>query len=445
MIVSYDIKLVVLSMAVAMLGAHAGLTLLTTYPRNRWLSYKTRIACAAVAIGTGIWAMHFIGMLALHLPVSVDYAVLPTLISELIAIMLTGLGLYAATCGHLPKFGWAVGACMMGLGISIMHYTGMEAVRAACLVSYSYPGVFLSVLSGIGASGLALWFATQDEPTSQATIVAAVTLGLAISSMHYIAMLSTQFAFAEGAVAIAEPVLDETTLACTVAVLTFLLCDAVLLLTLPPKKSVESDAPAPESVRSKIVADGLLATGLQRGLTARQSIATPTLAESMPYEFTASGSWQGWPRPSFRFGLGRPRDIWPVTPLDSGADHHEESTNNADCRVRIAVTCNGRTRLVDSAKIVFVRADGHYAIIYFEDESGKLCEKLSDQNISKLAAILSDTRFFRVHRSYLANLSYVRRCSRKDGNGELILRVSGAPQVPVSRTRFAAVQDALKS
>lgn len=222
MIVSYDIKLVLLSLAVAILGAHTGLAVMARSSGTKNVPYKLRIAAAAVAIGGGIWAMHFIGMLALHLPVPIDYAVLPTLISLLIAVLITGVGLYSATSGYLGPWATIVGGVFMGIGIASMHYVGMEAVRAACVVTYSYSGVFASIVVGISASWLALWFIVRAHGHHDA-ILGAVILGLAISAMHYVGMLSTRFTFAEGSVLLSEPVIDDSYLACVVAVLTFLL------------------------------------------------------------------------------------------------------------------------------------------------------------------------------------------------------------------------------
>ena len=110
MIVAYDYKLVLLSVAVAIVSAYAGLLLLNSEGGRSPLTYKARVGFAAFIIGTGIWSMHFIGMLALHLPIPVDYAVFQTLLSVLIAIALTGVGLYAATSGHLGQYGCAAGA-----------------------------------------------------------------------------------------------------------------------------------------------------------------------------------------------------------------------------------------------------------------------------------------------------------------------------------------------
>src|SRR5688572_15677709 len=103
MIVSYDTPLVFLSIFVAIIGSYTGLLLLT--PRGVFAnaSYKLKIVAGAAAIGSSIWSMHFIGMLAVGLPTPVEYESLVTTISAFIAIMLTGLGLYAASSGYIAR------------------------------------------------------------------------------------------------------------------------------------------------------------------------------------------------------------------------------------------------------------------------------------------------------------------------------------------------------
>ena len=232
MIVLYDFRLIVLSIAVAILAAHAGLLLLNDRERS-FLSYKAVLVACAIIIGGGIWTMHFIGMLALHAPVRVDYTVLPTLISAMVPIVFTGLSLYCATSGVIPKYGLPVGAVLMGGAIASMHYTGMEALRTVCTIEYTLTGIVAAILVGISASWLALKCMQYDFESRIRTLAAATALGLAISAMHYVAMFNTQFTFIGEPTLLESPVLNTTFLASIVALATFLIVNSFLLIALP--------------------------------------------------------------------------------------------------------------------------------------------------------------------------------------------------------------------
>ena len=130
MIATYDPLLVTLSVVIAILGSYTGLRLARRLVPKSGSARKALLTGASVAIGSGIWSMHFIGMLAMQLPVTVSYDVLLTLISALVAILVTGLGLYLASYGELTIRKLAIAGLFMGLGISTMHYIGMAAVRA---------------------------------------------------------------------------------------------------------------------------------------------------------------------------------------------------------------------------------------------------------------------------------------------------------------------------
>src|SRR5271165_3567317 len=130
MIVSYDAVLVLLSVFVAIIGSLTGLMITSGLSELRGTPYKLKIAAGAIAIGSSIWSMHFIGMLALGAPVPIGYDSLVTTISAFIAVSLTGLGLYAASSGHLGNAALPAGGLLMGCGIAGMHYLGMSAIRA---------------------------------------------------------------------------------------------------------------------------------------------------------------------------------------------------------------------------------------------------------------------------------------------------------------------------
>src|SRR6202451_250219 len=176
---------------------------------------------AAIAMGGVIWSMPFIGMLAFNMPMPMSYDIGLTTLSVVVAIFVTGAGFYFINRQSAPPFSLIFSSIFMGLGIAVMHYIGMAAMREHAEISYDFLFVVLSLVIAIGASTAALWLAFRTTDLGQ-KIVAAVVMGLAISGMHYSAMRGTTFAV-RGSLheAQAYASLDETNLALVVAGITF--------------------------------------------------------------------------------------------------------------------------------------------------------------------------------------------------------------------------------
>ncbi len=243
MVATYDPLLILLSVVIAILGAYAGLRLARGLLRQGGTLRKALLSAAAVTIGGGIWSMHFVGMLALELPVVINYDVLLTLISALVSILVTGIGLSIASYGEASARRLAAAGIFMGLGISSMHYIGMAAVRANCVISYSYGLVATSVLVGIAAATLALWLAFNLKGPWQ-TFAAAVVMGLAISGMHYTAMAAATFLPVEVLIEYAAPALSPYLMAIVVALAAFLIFGLALLIALPDQGRPEAQSAA---------------------------------------------------------------------------------------------------------------------------------------------------------------------------------------------------------
>lgn len=235
--VTYDPAIIALSVVIAVQGGYVSLMLarrllgLGPGPQDSGRR-KALLAASALALGIGIWAMHFIGMLAVKLPITVTYDLLWTLVSALVCILVVGLGVFVASFGRLTPRRLAGAGLLMGSGIAIMHYVGMSALRANCIVAYSPALVAISFAVAVAASGLALWLAFS--PTHKPHLMAgAACLGLAISGMHYTGMAAATFLPAEDLVAISAPVLSLDLLAIVVAVTAFVICGLFLLVLLP--------------------------------------------------------------------------------------------------------------------------------------------------------------------------------------------------------------------
>ena len=180
--------------------------------------------------------MHFIGMLAVTLPFVVSYDPLLTLSSMLLAILITGCGLLLLHFGERTNLRILAAGTFTGVGIAAMHYTGMAATSANCIVSYNPFGIAASVVISIAASTLAMWLVYSNRSILR-TAIGTVVLGLAVSAMHYVAMLNTSFAEAADFVAQPLPALDPQVLAISVTLSAFVICGLFLLLPCRWRKS----------------------------------------------------------------------------------------------------------------------------------------------------------------------------------------------------------------
>ncbi len=148
-------------------------------------------------MGLGIWSMHYIGMLAYRLPIPVAYNVPTVLLSLLAAIAASALALAIAGRPAMRISNSVLGGAAMGIGIALMHYIGMEAMRMRAMCVYQPLGVALSVLIAIGVSIVALHLAFrlrgERRSFSRAKLAGALAMGSAIPLMHYSGMAAVTF------------------------------------------------------------------------------------------------------------------------------------------------------------------------------------------------------------------------------------------------------------
>jgi len=196
---TYNYCLVLLSILVAVVVSHTSLRLAARVARAKGSSVQLWLAGGAIAMGTGIWSMHFIGMLAFSLPIPLSYGVTATIGSLVLAIATSGFALKLASKAGVSQLRLASGAVVMGAGICAMHYLGMTAIQVVPMIQYEPGLVAASAAVAIAASFAALWLfthlGTQDTWRMRATrIGAAFAMGLGISGMHYIGMAASRFA-----------------------------------------------------------------------------------------------------------------------------------------------------------------------------------------------------------------------------------------------------------
>ena len=148
-------------------------------------------------MGIGIWAMHFVGMLAFSLPIDMGYDIPLTLLSLAIAIGCSAFALWTVCRDELSRRRLAVGALLMGAGIAAMHYVGMAAMRMQPGIVYHRGWFALSILIAVAASGAALWitYRLRHDGPRMAFLrpLASVAMGLAIVGMHYTGMQAAGF------------------------------------------------------------------------------------------------------------------------------------------------------------------------------------------------------------------------------------------------------------
>lgn len=239
----YDIHLLILSVAIALLAAYTALDLAGQvrtsdgYVRIGWL------IGGAIAMGTGIWSMHFVGMLAFCLPIPVQYDVFTVLLSILAAIFASACALFFVSREVMSRLNLLSGSLLMGFGITTMHYTGMAAMRLPAQIYYNYWLVALSVAIAFVVSLAALWLAFHlPDRTTLASrrqkIVSAMIMGAAIPTMHYTGMAATSFDVTEVPQMSSGWILDSSGLSSTIGIFTFAILGLALLISLE-KKAIE--------------------------------------------------------------------------------------------------------------------------------------------------------------------------------------------------------------
>jgi PAS domain S-box-containing protein len=200
----YSLWLVVLSLLVAMLAALAALSVIdrlrlltTTRAKLGWL------AAGSLTMGSGIWAMHFTGMLAFSLPNEVRFLLTPTIVSFIPAVIGSLIALHSLSRQRTDARSMFTSAGAFAAAIATMHFLGMEAMHVEGATMVHEPGLFaMSIVIAYGLSLTALYvrFVVQDSVTAtnrlpQAWVepIAAVVMGIAVAGMHYTAMAAAHF------------------------------------------------------------------------------------------------------------------------------------------------------------------------------------------------------------------------------------------------------------
>ena len=193
---SYSAGLVALSVVLAVCASYAALDLAQRVSSTKGRARAIWLFAGATAMGVGIWAMHYVGMLALTMPMPVYYHLPTVVLSLLAAIVASAVALFVVGQSQMSLRQEIAGSVVMGGGIAAMHYIGMAAMRCSAVTVYDRRIVALSILLAVGISWVALRLAFRlrdEQRVSQRKIVSALIMGSAILLMHYTGMWAATF------------------------------------------------------------------------------------------------------------------------------------------------------------------------------------------------------------------------------------------------------------
>ncbi|SEK30743.1 MHYT domain-containing protein, NO-binding membrane sensor [Roseovarius azorensis] len=345
--------LVAASLSISLVAAFTGFSLTRGIAAQPVALRKLSVTMAAIALGGGIWSMHFVAMLGLQLPIPIYYDAAITLGSALVAILMVGIALLILHFHRRTALTLTLAGTITGLGIVAMHYLGMTGLQL-CRAVYTLPGVIFAVLAACLLSIAAIWVAYgQRNPRN--ILMGTLAFGFAVFLVHFAAISGTRFVRVAPLQDIG-PLLSNEVLALGVLISSFVLCGAFLL-------------------------------------TSVNFLSTPPVpAPSVP-----------------------PRLL------------------------RIPYEQNGQTHFIDARDVAFLRAEGHYTLLY----TGRQ-KHFCTWSITEAERRLAPDPFVKSHRSYLINPDHVVLFERRKDNGICHFHLGGQDiATPVSRSRLPALREVL--
>ena len=240
----FDPALVTLSVLIAAVASYTALDLSGRIRAYRGAVASAWLAAAAIAMGGGIWSMHFVAMLAYAQPgLEVAYDPTLTLASLVLAIGVTGIAFKVSSRPGSGALALGLAGLFMGLGVVTMHYTGMRAMRMHAHMTHDPFWVGAAGLIAVAAATGALWLTSADGGSGWRRWLAALAMGFAISGMHYVGMLGVDFEHAELTPAVQEASdITRTTLVLAVSGTTFVTLFLALVASLFDRRIAELSA-----------------------------------------------------------------------------------------------------------------------------------------------------------------------------------------------------------
>jgi NO-binding membrane sensor protein with MHYT domain/signal transduction histidine kinase len=240
---SYYYTLVALSVLIAMFASYAALDLAARVTAAAGSTRAVWLLGGAGAMGTGIWSMHYLGMLAFVLPIPVAYHWPTVLVSLFAAILASVIALHVVSRQHMSVSRVVAGSVLMGAGIASMHYIGMAAMRLPAVSHFNSVLVVLSVVLAVLISFVALSIAFQfrNEKTGLGwgKLAGAIVMGSAIPVMHYTGMAAASFTPSSVPADLSHAVSISLVGTTGIAVVTFLVLGLALLTSWMDRRFAE--------------------------------------------------------------------------------------------------------------------------------------------------------------------------------------------------------------
>lgn len=304
--ISHNFGLVMASFVVALVAGFTGLTLTKDLSQKTIGQRKFAIALASVALGGGIWSMHFVAMLGLQMPVLFYYDSAVTLASALMAILIVGAALILLHFTDRTPAIVTIAGGLVALGVLAMHYLGMAGLQL-CRAVYTWPGLLIAASSAFVLCILAFW-AAYGARSNRNILLGTLCFGLAVFAVHFVAIAGTRFvqtpSFNE-----LGPVMSNEVLALGVIFSSFVIFGAFLWVSV-----------------TFLVPSGAGMAGPS---------ATP---QTRPLDLNKDTGGRDGDTPTFP---GKP--------------------------MRIPCEKDGNTMFIDAESVAFIRAEGHYTQIYTAD------------------------------------------------------------------------------
>jgi len=223
---THDGLLVAASLAVALMAGFTGLSLTRGASALPTGQRKLVVSMSAIALGGGIWSMHFVAMLGLQLPIQFYYDSLITLISALVAILIAGLALLVVHFGRRTRNRVVLAGLIVGLGIPVMHFIGMSGMQI-CRPVYSFGGIAIALAVSATLS-VGAFLIAYDKRAPRNIVLGTLGFGLAVFAVHFTAMAGTGFVVQDDPAG-AGPLISNEVLAFGVTLSVFVLSGAFLL------------------------------------------------------------------------------------------------------------------------------------------------------------------------------------------------------------------------
>ena len=405
LVFSHNPWLVLASLCVALMAGFTGLSLTKGLSAQPLAQRKSTIVLSAIAMGGGIWSMHFVAMLGLQLPILFYYNFLITMMSALVAILVVGCALLILHFRQRTPTSLSVAGAIVGFGILAMHYIGMWGLEM-CKTVYSTSGVLVAILTSCGLS-IAAFRVAYGQRAHRNIVLGTLCFAVSVFLVHFIAMAGTSFTAIDGAMA-SDQLIDNEALAIGVALTSFVLCAGFLLTGvtfLPQTEGPESSMSATPSANP------------QTRMPMTDPIKRP---DSGPPNQAEAGL---------------------EAMAETSAAHPAASKDPSTLKTgpQIPYEQDGRTLFIDRSLVSAVRAEGHYTFLYTQSE-----KLFCTWSISEASKRLLDNPFIKCHRSFLINPAQVTSFKRLKDNGVCYFDTTSLlDSVPVSRSCLSLVRKAL--